>query len=143
MVVTSSQNPPKRNTSSAQRGGQSVKMLITTVSLASILGGWALLSAERTQASKDTRTATLAPRPTATADVALQLPPLPTLVPPPTGMPALPTQVAVPTPIPLPTLRVVNQAPPQRVVHVGGGGGGGGGGGNSGPAPAAQTGSSK
>lgn len=142
MVVTSSQNPPKRNPSPAQKGGQGVKMLITTVSLASILGGWAMLSAERTQASKDTRPATLAPRATATAGVALHLPPLPTLVPPPTGLPALPTQMALPTPLPQPTLRVVNQAPPQRVVHVGGGGGGGGGG-DSGPAPAAQTGSSK
>lgn len=109
-----------------------------------------MLATDHEPVNKAAPTQTMAPPPiVASSDVALGFPPLPTLLPPPTGFPtlaAVATQVVAPTPtpIPLPTLRVVNEAPAQKVVHVGGGGGGnGGGGGSGGGGGAAQTKSSR
>jgi hypothetical protein len=108
------------------------------------------LAAAGQPVNRAVRTETLAaPRLAVSAGVALGFPPLPTLVPPPSGQSSLaaqPTEAVppTPTPLPVPTLRVVNQAPPQKVVHVGGGGGGNGGnGGGGGPAAAAQSSSSR
>lgn len=145
--MTSPQRPPKPGGSSAAKGRHGVKSLVVTASLAATLGGWALL-AEHAPVNTKAQAATLiAPRIVASSDAALGMPALPTLVPPPPGLSlsslaAQPTEVAQPTPLPAPTLRAVNQAPPQKVVHVGGGGGGNGGS-NGGPAAVAQTSSSK
>lgn len=121
--MTSPQSSPKPAKPIAQKGRHGIKALIAAASLTTTLGGWAMLSAERAPATSDPP---LVASPTqgvaGSSDAALGLPPLPTLIPPPTGMPtlpALPTEVA--QPLPQPTLRVVT-APPQRVVHVGGGG---------------------
>ncbi|HEX7587768.1 MAG TPA: hypothetical protein VF478_05580 [Anaerolineae bacterium] len=149
MVTTSSQNPPKRKAAPAARTRHGIKTLVATASLAATLGGWASLSATDHPVNKAAPTETLAPpRIVATSDVALGFPPLPTLMPPPSGpslWTAQPTEVVQPTPTPLPqpTLRSVNQAPPQKVVHVGGGGGGDGGNGGGGSSAAAQTSSSR
>lgn len=150
MVVTNSQNPPKRNGVPASKSRHGIKTLVATASLAATLGGWASLAAAGQPVNKAVRTETLAsPRIAATADVAMGFPPLPTLVPPPSGLSSLaaqPTEVVqpMPTPPPQPTLRAVNQAPPQKVVHVGGGGNGGNGGNSGGGSPAAaQTSSSR
>ena len=148
-MVTSSQNPPKRSGSSAPKGRHGIKTLVATASLAATLGGWAMLATDHEPLNKAVPTETLAPpRIVATSDVAIGFPPLPTLLAPQKGVPALaamPTEVIppTPTPLPLPTLRVVNAVPAQKVVHVGGGGGNGGSGGSGGGGAAAQTSSSR
>ena len=147
-MATSSQNPPKRSASPASKGRHGIKSLVATASLAATLGGWAMLAADHAPLNKAVPMGTLAPpRIEATSDVALGFPPLPTLLPPPTGLPAPAVQAAqfippTPTPLPPPTLRAVNVVPAQKVVHVGGGGGNGSGGSGGGGA-AAQTSSSR
>ncbi len=146
-MATSSQQPAKPGGSPAGKNRQGFKSLVVTASLAATLGGWALL-AEHVPVNTTVQSATLiAPRIVASSDAATGMPPLPTLVPPPPGLSLTslagqPTEVAQPTPLPEPTLRAVNQAPPQKVVHVGGGGNGGNGGSTGGPAAVAQTSSS-
>jgi hypothetical protein len=147
--MTSSQNAPKRGGLPAPKGRRSIKTLVATASLAATLGGWAMLASDHEPLNKALPTETLAPpRIEATSEVALGFPPLPTLLPPPTGFPSpavQPTQSIPPTPTPLPppTLRMVNVVPPQKIVHVGGGGGNGGSGSSGGGGAAAQTSSSR
>lgn len=147
--MTSSRNLPKRSGSSAPKGRHGIKTLVATASLAATLGGWAMLATDHEPVNKAFPTQVPAAPPiVATSEVALGFPPLPTLLPLPTGFPTPavpPTQVipSTPTPRPQPTLRVVNQVPAQKVVHVGGGGGNGGSGGSGGGGAAAQTSSSR
>lgn len=142
--MSNSQIPSKPNKAPDPKNRQSIKALFVTATLAATLGGWATLAAERETASKAAPAPILtAPRPSATA-AKLELPALPTLVPPPTGVTTLAAQPTVEIkPAAQPTLRVVNQVPAQRVVVVGGSGGGGGGAGGSAPSPVTSTGSSK
>ena len=142
--MANSQNPTKPNKSPDPKSRQSIKAFFVTATLAATLGGWATLAAERETVSQAAPIPTwTAPRPTEEA-VKLELPPLPTLVPPPTGVPTLaPLPTVQVKPVAQPTLRVVNQVPAQRVVVLGGGGGGGGGSGGSAPSPVTTTGSSK
>jgi hypothetical protein len=74
--------PAKKSNS----GAPGVKMLITAASLAATLGGWSLISAGETPPAAEP-----APPQTATSAFAIQLAPLPTLVPPITSQPQLVT----------------------------------------------------
>ncbi|MBI5030771.1 MAG: hypothetical protein HZB51_09605 [Chloroflexi bacterium] len=141
--MVNSQPLAKPNKSSDANSRQSIKVFFVTATLAATLGGWASLAAERETMSQAAPVPSwTAPRPTAEA-LKLEMPPLPTLVPPPTGVPTLaPLPTVQVKPAAQPTLRVVNQVPAQQVIVLGGGGGDGGGGGSA-PSPVTQTGSSK
>lgn len=105
---------------SVKRPGSGVpgaKMLITAVSVAATLGGWALITANDAKPVAQVTTVSQSARSQSAS--ALVLPPLPTLVPPPAGvMNTLPRQPSAPdasagtNQAAAPVLRVVDAPPP-------------------------------
>ncbi len=81
--MTASKPAKKPNTSAPD-----VKVLITAVSLAATLGGWALISSGEAQPAQ---VPAPAPEQATTAAITIKLAPLPTLVPPLTPQPQLVT----------------------------------------------------
>ena len=61
-------------------GAPGIKILVTAASVAATVGGWALLTAKQAQAQSQSASAAL---PVTAPAAALNLPPLPTIVPPP------------------------------------------------------------
>jgi hypothetical protein len=102
----------------SRSGAPGVKMLITAASLAATLGGWAVF------AYTEARPITSQPQPAVIAlasrasVTALNLPPMPTLVPlpDPSAIAAGSQSSAAPAAPPAPTLRVVSAPPPAPVT---------------------------
>lgn len=105
-----------RANSRQDRGTGGIKALLTALAVAGTVGGWVHLTSS--EAAEDTVTE---PSPT---PLALQLAPLPTLVPEPTAVDA-PPQPAAPTPTAMVLRRVDEPASAPSSASRGGGGGGG------------------
>jgi hypothetical protein len=98
-------------------GTPGAKMLITAASITAVIGGWAGFTLQQYQAGGSMQATTAA----ASGEVVMNLPPMPTLIPQPSGSTLTNPQVLahsepqIVNPQPFPILRSV-QAPPQPVA---------------------------
>jgi hypothetical protein len=74
--------PSSRNSNRSKTGVPGVKVLITAASLAATVGGWATISAQDNTSASTAQAIVPAPTSSVTT-ISIDLPPMPTLVPPP------------------------------------------------------------
>jgi hypothetical protein len=89
-MATIPSNPAGQSRKRANRGSSAggVKMLITAASLAAVVGGWTVFTLQQTESSDLNAAAADALDDYASEEVVMDLPPLPTLIPEPTGLQA-------------------------------------------------------